>query len=368
MKIMPANKNAMTRYKILDELLSSRYHNYSLDDLTEEVNKRLSDMYPDTKGVVRRTIEKDIYYLEYEGPFMVDIERYSASGFNREKQKSYSKQCLRYGKPGFSIFKKDMSNDEEYLLKEALSLLGQFDGLPNLDALEGLRLGLGVHNNDRKIISFTKNPLENSNLIGELFTAISQRQVIELHYHKFNTPNDVLTVNIYPYILKEYNRRWYLIGAAETDGKILNFGLERINKVNPLPAHLYMEYDGDINEIFEDIIGVTNYSEKNVSNILFWVSDTSKEYVISKPLHDSQRYYRGDADKAYRAQYPKLTNGAYFSIECKENYELIRELMSYGDQLLVLSPEEIRNEIQQKITKMQMAYKLSISTNKEFEG
>ena len=36
LKIMPANKNAMTRYKILDELLSSRYHNYSLDDLTEE--------------------------------------------------------------------------------------------------------------------------------------------------------------------------------------------------------------------------------------------------------------------------------------------------------------------------------------------
>ena len=39
---MPANKNAMTRYKILDELLSSRYHNYSLDDLTEEVSNRLA--------------------------------------------------------------------------------------------------------------------------------------------------------------------------------------------------------------------------------------------------------------------------------------------------------------------------------------
>lgn len=39
---------------------------------------------------------------------------------------------------------KDLSDDEEYLLKEALSLLGQFEGLPNLDALEGLRLGLGV--------------------------------------------------------------------------------------------------------------------------------------------------------------------------------------------------------------------------------
>lgn len=49
-----------------------------------------------------------------------------------------------------------MTNDEEYLLKEALSMLGQFDGLPNLDSLEGLRLGLGVRNNDRRIISLSK--------------------------------------------------------------------------------------------------------------------------------------------------------------------------------------------------------------------
>ena len=61
---MPTNKNAMTRYKILDDLLSSRYHNYSLDDLTEEVNKCLSELYPDSDGVGRRTIEKDIFYLE----------------------------------------------------------------------------------------------------------------------------------------------------------------------------------------------------------------------------------------------------------------------------------------------------------------
>lgn len=100
---MPANKNAMTRYKILDDLLSSRYHNYSLDDLTEGVSNRLADIDPNTNGVVRRTIEKDIYYLEYASPFMVDIERYTVPGYNKEKQKSYSKQCLRYSNPSFSI-------------------------------------------------------------------------------------------------------------------------------------------------------------------------------------------------------------------------------------------------------------------------
>lgn len=35
---MLANNNAMTRYKILDDILNNRYQNFYLDDLTEEVD------------------------------------------------------------------------------------------------------------------------------------------------------------------------------------------------------------------------------------------------------------------------------------------------------------------------------------------
>ena len=266
----------MTRYKILDDLLSNRYHNYSLDDLTEEVNLRLSEMYPDTNGVVRRTIEKDIFYLEYEGPFLVDIERYSVDAYNKEKQKSYTKQCLRYANPAFSIFKKQMSADEEYLLSEALTLLGQFDGLPNLGDLEALRLGLGVRKPKHQIISLSKNPLESSNILGELFTAISQRQTINLHYHTFKNKDVQLTVTLFPYMLKEYNRRWFLVAAAESDGKLLTFGLDRIDDVENLPSHKYVDYDGDLNELYEDIIGVTYKEESPVYKIVLWVSDNLK--------------------------------------------------------------------------------------------
>ena len=353
---MPANKNATTRYKILDELLSSRYHNYSLDDLTEEVSNRLADMYPDTNGVVRRTIEKDIYYLEYESPFMVDIERYSVHGYSKEKQKSYMKQCLRYAQPSFSIFKKEMTSDEEYLLSEALSLLGQFDGLPNLDALEGLRLGLGINKSERQIISFTKNPLENSNLLGELFTAASQKQVVEIHYHKFSSPEQELVVNLHPYLLKEYNRRWYLFAAAEDDEKMLCFGLDRIDKVVPLPSHKYVEYNGDLNERFEDIIGVTLFEDSPLYKIIFWVSDYSKDYVKTKPIHESQRSVNGNKETVLRSQYPNLEGGMYFRIDCKENYELIRELCSFGKDLIVLEPSEIREKIFKRISEMNDEY------------
>lgn len=54
---MPANKNAMTRYKLLDDLLSNRYHDYSIADMTEYVNERLAE-YGDGYSVSRRAIER----------------------------------------------------------------------------------------------------------------------------------------------------------------------------------------------------------------------------------------------------------------------------------------------------------------------
>ena len=346
----------MTRYKILDDLLSNWYHNYSLDDLTEEVNLRLSEMYPDTNGVVRRTIEKDIFYLEYEGPFLVDIERYTVDAYSKEKQKTYVKQCLRYANPAFSIFKKQMTADEEYLLSEALTLLGQFDGLPNLKGLENLRLGLGLRKPQRQIIALSKNPLETSNILGELFSAISQKLTINLYYHTFKAKENKLSVNLYPYLLKEYNRRWFLIAAAESDEKLLTFSLDRIDDVKPLPSHKYIEYEGDINEIYEDIIGVTYKEESSVYKILFWVSDVSADYVATKPLHESQRIIGSTHETELRNQYPQLTGGRFFLIECKENYELIRELTSFGKDLVVLSPNPITDMVEKRISDMNEIY------------
>lgn len=365
---MPVNKNAMTRYKILDELLSSRYHNYSLDDLTEEVSNRMTDIYPDFNGVVRRTIEKDIYYLECEGPFSVEIERYTAPSYNREKQKSYNKQCLRYAIPAFSIFKKDMTSDEENLLREALSLLGQFDGLPNLDALEGLRLGVGVKQNERKIISFTKNPLANSTILGELFTSISQKQVIEIYYHKFGNSNTQHRINLYPYYLKEYNRRWFLFACTETDKKMLCFGLDRIDKINPIPSHKYIDYDGNIDELFEDIIGVTLYEDSPLYIIVFWVSDFSKDYVMTKPLHESQKNVSSDKIKTLRNTYTTLKDGMFLQIECRFNYELIRELSSFGKDIMVLEPSIIQDKVWERIHEMNDCYSEIRNGNKRQYG
>jgi predicted DNA-binding transcriptional regulator YafY len=352
---MPVNKNAMTRYRILDELLQNPYHDYSLDDMTAEVNSRLGEMGIDP--VTRRCIENDIHYIEWDGPFEACIKRYSVPCYNYDKKKTTPKRCLRYEDASFSIFTKELSDDEAYLLKEALSMLGQFEGLPNMKGLQSLSFGLAAKESRKKIVSFTRNPLENSSVFGQLFNAISQKQVVEIHYHTFAHPEQELLTNVIPYQLKEYNRRWFLFSASEEDGKVLTFALDRVDKTVPLPSHQYREYDGDPNEWFDDIIGVTLYEGRPVEHILFWVNERSKDYVMTKPLHDSQIVYKGEREEELHKKYPALEKGKFFSIDCKENYELIRELASFGADLLVLSPQNIQDEIFERINAMLKDYR-----------
>lgn len=351
---MPANKNAETRYKILDKLLARRYANYTSEDLCRLVNEELEEL--DQPAVKLRTIQGDLKYLQGE-PFLADIEAYRHPDVSQTNpNKTVLKTCYRYRDRAFSIYQQKMSEDEKQILGEAMKLLGQFDGLPNLDRLETLRAGLDIKP-ARQIISFTKNPLGDSTLLGEIFTLISNRVAINVHYHVFDVPDEHRSVAVHPYLLREYNRRWYLICAADGDGKLLNFALDRIERVEPLPDKPYRPYDGDLSERFEDIIGVTLYDDHPLQTIVFWVSDHSKNYVLTKPLHDSQKHYRGEKEAELRRQYPMLEGGVFFSIECIENYELIRELISFREDLVVLSPDNIRDTVMERIAAMYEMYK-----------
>lgn len=353
---MGVTKQKLARLKVLDQLLSNRYKNYSTKEMAEIISDRIAEVDPSFDGVTQRTVQKDIKFLKEEWPVYIDFTYYTAPAYNREKQCSYLKDCVRYTEPGFSIFKNELTDDEKYLLGEAMSLLGQFDGLPNLEALEGLRLGLGVRRNDKKIISFTKSPYQGSNILGKLFTAISQKQVIELHYHKFGQGANALTVNLVPYLLKEYNRRWFLFAAAEDDGTILCFALDRIDDVISLEGHKYIECKTDITKLFDTIIGVTLLEENPILPIVFWVSDSSKGYVITKPIHSTQEEINGEEEKKLKEQYPILPNGMFFSMQCRENYELIRELTSFGQNLIVLEPTELQGKVKERIRTMNARY------------
>ena len=334
-------KNAIMRYKILDSLLSNRNRYYSISELLEKVNEalELDGMEP----VSRRCIEKDLNTLEC-APYEAVIERVWYHG----------KKCIRYAEEGFSIFTKKLTEEEENLLSEVLNTIGQFDGLDTFEWLDSLKKRLDIKEH-RRIIQFDSNPyFEGRNLIGSLFTAISNKQVLALKYHTFKDPQ-VKEVVVYPYLLKEYNNRWFLIVGVE-DGTILNFALDRIDDFKPMPHIDYIEPDEDLESRFDDIVGVTLFKDKPTEDILLWVNEEGFQYVKTKPLHGSQRDVKGEEDKTMREKYPALQGGRFFRLQCIINYELEQLLMSKMNQLVVLEPATLKDSLINRIKKMDSLY------------
>ena len=339
---MPITKNALIRLKYLDRLLSDRHHYYDRRTLAEKVNEMLeADGF---KTVDKRTIELDIIDLQ-DAPFNAPIKEFKVDG----------KTIVRYSKSSFSIFREELSREEANLLREVLSTIGQFDGLNHFEWLDKFKMGLGLQNR-RQIISFSNNPyLKNSNLLGTLFDNISNKVVIRLSYHTF-TDATIRSIDFHPYLLKQYNDRWFLLGAADSDKAILTFALDRIDNVEPLPERKYEDSTEDLAERFEDIVGVTLYEDREVEHIIFWVSDYSKDYIITKPIHESQKSLRNNAIDTLLKKYPNIGSGGIFSIDCIPNYELIRELCSFGKELIVLEPSSIKDEIFKRISLMVEEY------------
>ena len=337
----------MTRYALIDKLLANRHKAYSIQDITNELAEKLPGF--GQEPVSKRCVEKDLNYLEFDSPFDIEIEEYWV-GAPDKNGKSYSKRCIRYLDPTFSIFKPKLTEDEKTVLTTALDTLGSFDGLENFEWLSDLkgRLELEEH---QPIISFSKNILDNSTLIARLFTSIKLKQVISLEYHTFEDSN-VRIVEVCPYLLKEYNNRWFLIAAACDTGKILTFPLDRIDEFSISYIQKYISAPKDFDEYFEDIIGVTYNNDAPLEEVIFWVSDKSKDYVLTKPIHGSQILIRGSREVDLHAQYPKLLGGNYFRIKCRENYELIRELISFGPELIVVAPMHIVEKIEDRLKLM----------------
>ena len=115
-------------------------------------------------------------------------------------------------------------------------------------------------------------------MLAELYRAISSKAVIKPYYHTFNDDNEK-SVELSPYLVKEYNNRWYLLASPFDSNRILSFALDRIIRVEYTSGYQYKTHSEDFTERYEDIIGITLYEDRPVERILFWVSDKSKNYA-----------------------------------------------------------------------------------------
>lgn len=60
---MPANKNALIRYKTIDNCLRNKYRRWTIDNLVDACCDALYDMEGISKGVSLRTVQADLQIM-----------------------------------------------------------------------------------------------------------------------------------------------------------------------------------------------------------------------------------------------------------------------------------------------------------------
>ncbi|MCA4782197.1 WYL domain-containing protein [Empedobacter stercoris] len=278
---MSETKNAFLRYQILDDCFSNFHRKYFLDDLIKKCSKKLSDYYGYEISVSKRTIQYDIDFMKGSGGNFAPIEKF------KEGRKSY----YRYSDPSYSFMKKDLDANEFAVLKDALITMSRIKGLPGFDWLSKMQVqletALDIDTSKEKIISFEGNEyLKGIEYLHQLYRQIINKEVLEVLYHPFTEVNPI-QVLISPYYLKEYNKRWFLLGMNHNENYIQTLALDRIVLVESTTFE-YTESTIDFENYFNEIIGVTNYQDKQVEKVKIELMNNIIPYLETKPLHEEQ--------------------------------------------------------------------------------
>lgn len=257
-------------------------------------------------GVSKRTIERDIEAIRNE--FGMEIT------FNRSKE-------------GYFIDEENSINIDSFL---------RFLEIVNTAELLTESLSDSKHALD--YISFDKGGgLKGIELLKPLLKAIKEHRKIKFQHFNFHTEKSK-KYSLKPYLLKEYQNRWYVVGVVSGMNETRTFGLDRIEelevrddifKPDPLIQPMHN---------FDDTIGLV-YSDSLKEKVVLSYTPNQGHYVKSLPLHKSQKVIVDD-EKECRIELNVVTN-----------YELIQQILLHHSNVKVIEPKWLADEVKSLLKK-----------------
>lgn len=335
---MPANRNALLRYKTIDKCLRNRYRKWTLEDLIEACSEVLYDYEGIDKGVSRRTVQMDIQLMRsdklgYHAPIVVVDKKY-----------------YTYEDPEYSITNIPLTDQDLTKLSEAVDVLKQFKGFTYFQELSGMvqKLEDKVHvskTRSRPVIDLEKNEdLKGLQFIDPIYQSIIRKKCIELVYQSFRAKKPARFL-FHPALLKEYRNRWFVLGKKGVSKGYLLLALDRIEDLEQSAESAMSFDDEEITHFFEEVVGVTVNSGERAQLVRLYVDDRNAPYVLTKPIHQSQKLLEQNE------------KGIIISINVQLNFELERELLGFGDSIRVISPESLKTRIKKRLCGAVMQYR-----------
>jgi predicted DNA-binding transcriptional regulator YafY len=335
---MPVNRNALIRYRTIDRCLQNRRRKWTIENLIDACNDALYEYEGIDKGLSMRTVRLDLNAMRsgklgYNAPIIVKDKKY-----------------YTYEDADYSIANIPLTTQDLNILQEVSHLLKQFKGFSHFNEVTEMVNKLedkiySEQNQQPSVIDFEKNELlAGIEWLDVLYKAIVSKTTVQLTYQSFKA-RQAGEIIFYPYLLKEYRNRWFILGMIKKGKEIITFALDRIQNISLLNSELFREHKTfDPYTYFNDIVGVTRNTADTPTHIEFLASPIHAPYIKTKPIHASQKIVE------------ERKEGTLFSIDVVPNFELERELIGFGEGLKVIYPISFMRRIRRKVRLMNEIY------------
>ncbi|HUM97871.1 MAG TPA: WYL domain-containing protein [Chitinophagaceae bacterium] len=248
-------------------------------------------------GFSKRTLQRDI--KEIRNVFGVDIE--------------YSKSNT-----GYFISQNETENMNFQRMMEAFDLYNSLNLAQDLTPF--------IHLEKRK-------PQGTENLYGFLH-AIKNRLQIKFSYKKFWDEESSIR-EAEPYALKEFKNRWYILAKDCKDNNIKSFALDRLSNLEITKQHYQYPDNYNVEQNYRYCFGIISPNDEEPQNIILSFDPIQGKYIKKLPLHDTQQVLE-DNDKETLVQ-----------LRLCLTQDLIMELLSFGDNMKVIEPKSLADQIKQ---------------------
>ena len=343
---MPQNKNFQKRITILDECFSSRTGQFTLDKLIETIASRLEI------SISRKTIQNDIKYvretIENENSANLDFDEFPVF---IPKLFEGKKTVFKYSDPDLALGNQLLSKTDQEQLGETLAILSRYNNRQDFFWLDELfpRIKSAfnlVHEDYNGLISYQSNrDYSGQSWVGKIYNQLIRKKIVIIEYKGFKDAEAYLR-RIHPYHLKQYNNRWFLFGWEESKNYsgITNLALDRIINISETIEDII---PNEVNwaDYFDEMIGVSRPINKDTVEVKLRFSVKRLPYVITKPIHGaSQRLDRNDPEERT------------VILNLLPNYEMYQAILSFGDDVEIISPVEVRDVMKEITNKMNQFY------------
>lgn len=304
-----SKRGYISRYLlILKKLKAKPYSTYETLQSYIEYHLDFLQMQDDTLniGFSKRTLQRDI--KEIRNVFGIDIE--------------YSKSHK-----GYFISQNEAENMNFQRMIEAYDMFHSLNLSQDLTPY--------IHLEKRR-------PQGTENLYG-LLHAIKNRLQIKFVYEKFWN-EETSHRSVAPYVLKEYRNRWYLIANDDKDGTIKRFALDRMTNLEITNQTFQYPNNYSLEQSYRYCFGIINPDDSEPQDIVLSFNPFIGKYIKTLPLHETQQVIVDNDEET------KIKLRLYLT------HDLVMELLSFGENMKVIEPKSLADEIKQAHEKAYRQY------------